>query len=156
MGLLDKFNESDSELIRVGTKEGEQVTKRAGAFNTSQIHAQGKPGEEAPGFGKINNEFIASTPEEAYNLGYKKNKGMSEIDLDGATPEKRAGAFNTSQIHAQGKPGEEAIGFGRINNEFIASKPSEAYNLGYKKTKGMSEVDLDGATPPKYSDNLPR
>ena len=88
MGLLDIFNGSKSELIRVGSKEGEQITKRAGAFNTSQIHAQGVPGQEAPGFGKINNEFIASKPEEAYNLGYKKQKGMSELDLDGLAPNK--------------------------------------------------------------------
>lgn len=88
MGLLDKFNQSESNQIRKGTREGKSVAHRAGASSTSQIHAQGNIGEEAPGFGKVGAGFIASTPEEASNLSYKKGKSFSDLDLDGVTPEK--------------------------------------------------------------------
>ena len=88
MGILDKFNQSESNQIRKGTREGKSVTHRAGSWSTSQIHAQGNIGEEAPGFGKVNAGFIASTPEEASNLSYKKGRSFSDLDLDGGTPEK--------------------------------------------------------------------
>ena len=120
------------------------------------MHAQGDIGKEAPGFGKINNEFIASTPAEASNLKFKNSREYSSLDLDGQTPPLRAGAQHTSQIHAQGRPGEEAAGFGRVDAGFIASSPKEASNLGYKKTREFSKLDFDGETPKKYLDNKPR
>lgn len=88
MGILDKFNNSDSNLIKNGTKEGENVTHRAGSKSTSQMHAQGNLGAEVDAFGKVTAGFIASTPEEATNLQYKQTGTYSEIDLDGKTPDK--------------------------------------------------------------------
>ena len=44
MGILDKFNQSESNQIRKGTREGKSVTHRAGSSSTSQIHAQGNIG----------------------------------------------------------------------------------------------------------------
>ena len=135
--------------------DGKTPGIRAGALNTSQMHAQGDIGKEAPGFGKINNRFIASTPAEASNLKFKNSREYSSLDLDGQTPQLRAGAQHTSQIHAQGRPGEEAAGFGRVDAGFIASSPKEASNLGYKKTREFSKLDFDGQTPEKYLDNKP-
>lgn len=88
MGILDKFNGSTSNLIKQGTKEGQNVTHRAGSKSTSQMHAQGNLGDEVEAFGKVTKGFIASTPEEATNLSYKQTGNYSEIDLDGKTPEK--------------------------------------------------------------------
>lgn len=153
MGLLDKFNEGPT--INGQSLEGKTPITRAGSLNTSQMHAQGNMGDEAEGFGVIDKGFIASSAMEATNLGYKKTGDYSKLDLDGATPITRAGAQNTSQMHAQGSMGDEAPGFGVINSGFIASSPVEATNLGYK-TGEYSKLDLDGGTPGKYSDNIPQ
>lgn len=88
MGLIDIFNASDSSQIKPGSKEGEQIEKRSGAFNSSQMHAQGNFGQEAEGFGKVNKGFVAKNQEEATNVKYKTTGEYSEFDLDGKTPSK--------------------------------------------------------------------
>jgi hypothetical protein len=62
-------------------------------------------------------------------MGILKNQLNSNLGLKGATPDLRAGALNTSELHAQGKP---------------ASLKAD-----------HSVHDLDGKTPEKYLDNKP-
>ena len=79
----------------------------------------------------------------------------SSLGLKGETPATRAAALPSSQMHAQGDIGKEAAGFGRVDAGFIASSPKEASNLGYKKTREFSKLDINGQTPEKYLDNKP-
>ena len=83
MGILG----NQLEGSKLGLK-GEVPTTRAGALPTSQMHAQGDFGAEAPGFGKIDKGFVAATPQEATNAGYKQSKEYSQLDLDGQAPTK--------------------------------------------------------------------
>lgn len=127
MGLLELLPNSD-----LGRK-GQTPEIRGGASKESTLHYESSIN---------NNPGISRVP--------------SNLDLDGETPQTRAGALNTSQMHAQGNMGDEAPGFGRINNDFIASTPQEATNLNYKLAGEYSQLDLNGQTPDKYTDNLPR
>ena len=75
------------EQTKLGLK-GKDLEARAGAQATSQMHAQGDFGKEAPGFGTVNKGFVASTPQEATSAGYKSSREYSKLDLDGKTPTK--------------------------------------------------------------------
>ena len=79
----------------------------------------------------------------------KLNSGPTQNNqsLVGVTPSTRAAALPTSQMHAQGNFGEEAIGFGRIDKGFIASSKQEAINVKYKQTGEYSKLDLNGREP---------
>lgn len=57
----------------------------------------------------------------------------SDLGKKGQTPEKRAGASNESTLHYQSS----------INGNPRINRP-------------ISSLDLDGKTPEKYTDNLPR
>lgn len=83
MGILG----NQLEGSKLGLK-GEVPTTRAGALPTSQMHAQGDFGKEAPGFGKVDKGYVAASPQEATNAGYKSSREYSKLDLDGATPSK--------------------------------------------------------------------
>ena len=153
MGLLDKLNSGPTQNKQ--SLVGKTPGTRSAALPTSQMHAQGNFGEEAPGFGKVNNEFVARNQAEATNLKYKKTKEYSALDLNGVTPATRAAALPTSQMHAQGNFGQEAPGFGKIDKGFIANNKAEATNVKYKSSREYSTLDLDGGTPSTYYDNLP-
>jgi len=120
-------------------------------LSTSTLGNQGTTPQTLPGASNESTLHYKSS----INNNPSIDKVPSNLDIQGETPATRAGALNTSQMHAQGNLGEEAPGFGRINNEFIAASPQEATNLNYKNTAGYSELDLDGNTPNKYTDNLP-
>ena len=137
MGLLEKLKSGPTRNNQ--SLENQTPATRAGAFNTSQMHAQGSMGDEAPGFGKINNEFIASNPIEASNLKFKNSKSYSELDLDGLDQGIRDGALTTSQLHSQGNNTET------LNPTTFKQK--NATNLNFKSDVGQSKFDLDGLNP---------
>jgi len=85
----------------------------------------------------------------------KNQLEQSNLGLKGETPGTRAGAQSTSQMHAQGDFGAEAPGFGKIDKGFVAATPQEATNAGFKSSREYSQLDLNGETPAKYSDNKP-
>lgn len=66
-------------------------------------------------------------------MGILKTQLDSKFGLKGQTPETRAGALKGSTLHYQSS----------INN-----KPAIE--------QSPSELDLDGKTPSKYTDNLPQ
>lgn len=121
-------------------------------LTTSNLGNQGRTPEQRPGASNQSTLHYKSS----INGNPDTSRIPSNLDLQGETPKIRAGALNTSQMHAQGNIGQEAAGFGRINNDFIASTPQEASNLNYKITRDYSELDLNGKTPNKYTDNLPK
>lgn len=88
-------------------------------------------------------------------MGILKNQLQSKLGLKGQDLKTRAGAQSTSQMHAQGDFGKEAPGFGTVNKGFIAQTPQEATSAGYKSSREYSKLDLNGATPKKYTDNKP-
>ena len=63
-------------------------------------------------------------------MGILKNPLQSNLGLKGETPDPRAGALSTSQLHAQG-------------------------NAPSSLKADHSVHDLDGLTPEKYLDNKP-
>lgn len=73
---------------------------------------------------------------------------------NGATPSTNPGATTLSKLHANGnQPGYSIAGadFGDVNAAF------QSYNDGVNNVLPQpSQLDLDGTTPPKYTDNLPR
>lgn len=46
MGLLDIFNNSNSDQIKQGTKQYQLPDFRAGAFKENDLHSTGEPGSE--------------------------------------------------------------------------------------------------------------
>jgi len=120
-------------------------------LTTSNLGIQGQTPQQLPGASSESTLHYKSS----INNNPAIDRVPSNLDLQGGTPQTRAGALNTSQMHAQGNIGEEAAGFGRISNEFIASTPQEATSLEYKVAGEYSQLDLNGQTPDKYTDNLP-
>ena len=84
MGLLDKLNSGPTQNNQ--SFVGQTPATRAAAAPTSQMHAQGNFGQEAPGFGKIDKGFIANNKQEATNVKYKQTGEYSALDLDGKAP----------------------------------------------------------------------
>ncbi len=90
MGILEKFEAGDPKASGQSANPsapGVPPATRAAALNTSQMHAQGSIGDEAPGFGKVTKGFIATNQEEATNLNFKQSGPYSELDLDGKKPQ---------------------------------------------------------------------
>ena len=89
MGILEKFEAGDPKASGQSAQKtpGVPPATRAAALNTSQMHAQGNIGDEAPGFGKVTKGFIATNQEEATNLNFKQSGPYSELDLDGKKPQ---------------------------------------------------------------------
>ena len=90
MGILKKFEAGDAKASGQSANPsapGVPPATRAAALNTSQMHAQGSIGDEAPGFGKVTKGFIATNQEEATNLNFKQSGPYSELDLDGKKPQ---------------------------------------------------------------------
>lgn len=73
---------------------------------------------------------------------------------NGATPTTNPGATTLSKLHADGsQPGYSVDGanFADVNTAF------QSYNDGVNNILPQpSQLDLNGVTPPKYTDNLPR
>jgi len=84
MGLLDKLNSGPTKNNQ--SLVNQTPNTRAASLPTSQMHAQGNFGQEAPGFGKIDQGFIANNKAEATNVKYKQVGEYSKLDLDGKEP----------------------------------------------------------------------
>ena len=73
---------------------------------------------------------------------------------NGTTPITNPGATSLSKLHVNGnQPGYSLNGadFTDVNTAF------QSYNDGYTNSLPLpSLLDLDGVTPPKYTDNLPQ
>lgn len=73
---------------------------------------------------------------------------------DGTTPITNPGATRSSKLHVDGSEPSYSINganFTDVNTAF------QAYNDGYTNSLPLpSQLDLDGLTPPKYTDSLPR
>lgn len=72
---------------------------------------------------------------------------------NGATPIVNPGATQLSKLHVDGNQPSYSINgtnFADVNTAF------QAYNDGVNNMLPLpSQLDLDGATPPKYTDSLP-
>lgn len=82
-----------------------------------------------------------------------QNQGSPYSYGNGQTPPTNVGATQQSKLHADAnEPGYSLDGsdFNDVNTAY------QAYNDGYSNALPMpSTLDLDGQTPPKYTDNLP-
>lgn len=79
---------------------------------------------------------------------------QSTLGLKGATPGVRAGAKPTSQLHAYGNFNAEAGAF--QDASVFPKEIRDLTNVNYKVKGEASQLDLDGITPSKYSDNKPQ
>ena len=122
MGLLDKLNSGPTRNNQSLVNQTPGL--RPGASPSSQLHAQGANTEDA--------NPTTSNQTNATNLKFKTQVGQSKFDLNGRTPDLRAGALSTSQLHAQG-----------VNPTTMKSTHSQR--------------DLDGKLPSTgtYRDNAP-
>ena len=93
----------------------------------------------------------------------------SSLGLKGVQPETSQNALPTSQVMAQGKPGNMKMKFDHSKHDLDGSTPSpmaaatkESQRLaqgspGDMKIKPEHSIhDLNGVTPKKYLDNLPK
>ena len=84
-----------------------------------------------------------------------KNQGTSYSPTkNGTTPSTNTGATNLSKLHTDGnKPGYSLNG----SNVSTVSKDVNDYDDGVNNSLPQpSQLDLNGQTPSKYSDNLPK
>lgn len=79
---------------------------------------------------------------------------QSTLGLKGATPGVRAGAKPTSQLHAYGNFNAEAEAF--QDASVFPREIKDLTNVNYRVRGEASQLDLDGVTPSKYSDDLPK
>ena len=93
----------------------------------------------------------------------------SNLGLKGIKPQTPENALPTSQVMAQGKPGDLKMKFDHSKHDLDGKRPAvnpfstkESQRLaqgkpGFMKMKNDHSIyDLNGITPKKYSDNLPK
>jgi hypothetical protein len=81
-------------------------------------------------------------------------KGKTSLSLDGVTPEINPGATQQSKLHADG--GQPSYSLNGANRPQVNSAYTE-YNDGVNNILPQpSQLDLNGATPKQYINNLPK